>query len=80
MTASSVLEAKGGMVRHPVRLRTILKNLPVSLTTVIRFGAMFFSAAGLTHRRLLRMNSDGTVDPAWNPSPDGPVYELAVNH
>ncbi len=38
-----------------------------------------FSFAGLLHRRgLVRLLSDGTVDPSWNPQADDDVFALAA--
>jgi uncharacterized repeat protein (TIGR02543 family) len=39
-----------------------------------------FAFADLTPRNnLLRLNTDGTLDAAWHPDPDGPVFGLAAD-
>jgi len=39
----------------------------------------FDSANGLPRQGLLRLNADGTLDPDWNPTVNGAVYDLAVD-
>jgi hypothetical protein len=39
----------------------------------------FTSANGLPRRGLLRMRPDGSVDPDWNPAPDGEVLAVLVD-
>jgi hypothetical protein len=42
-------------------------------------GGSFALVNGVPRRNLARLNSDGSLDTAWNPDPDGPVYALALD-
>lgn len=42
-------------------------------------GGEFTTVGGLPRRNLAALLSDGSVDPSWNPSPDGIVYALATD-
>jgi hypothetical protein len=42
-------------------------------------GGEFTTVGGLPRRNLAALLPDGSVDPTWNPSPDGIVYALATD-
>jgi uncharacterized delta-60 repeat protein len=42
----------------------------------VLIGGSFFSRSGATGRNLLRLRTDGTVDPSFSPSPDGTVSAM----
>ena len=42
-------------------------------------GGDFYLAGASPHSNLARLSADGTIDPLWSPSADGPVTEILVN-
>jgi beta-propeller uncharacterized protein DUF5122 len=42
-------------------------------------GGEFNKVGGVTRNRLAHVLADGSVDPAWNPNPNGAVFALAVS-
>lgn len=42
-------------------------------------GGSFTKVGGLSRHNLAYSHSDKSVDPAWNPAPDGPVYALLLS-
>ncbi|MEG4227896.1 MULTISPECIES: DUF4347 domain-containing protein [unclassified Microcoleus] len=45
----------------------------------IYVGGYFTSIGGVTRNRIARLNSDGTVDPAFNPNASSFVYTIAID-
>jgi uncharacterized membrane protein len=44
----------------------------------ILLGGNFGMVGGQPRQGIARLNADGTVDPTFNPGPDGNVYALAI--
>jgi uncharacterized repeat protein (TIGR01451 family) len=79
-TGLAMLDEAGDL--HPVPSDAEYQGVVLAMATQpnggLIIGGDFVRADGLERRGLLRIAPEGTIDPEWDPAPDGFVYSLAT--